>query len=100
MAILTKPTVDTGNKTPTDYEGWFCIQGELDWCGECGEYHKFQLDWYSKCIIVWEEKDDEYLLQRCIYLKEAGKNPKVVEYKPNFGKCVDFYKTKTYRDIK
>jgi len=42
-------------------------------------------------IIIFDEKDDDILLEVATRMQKIGKNPKIVEYDPDFGESVTIY---------
>ena len=42
-------------------------------------------------VLVWEERDDPNLLRHAQRAKEVGRNPRVVEYRPEFGPSASYY---------
>lgn len=86
---INKPT--TGRDDRSDYIGWYTIRIKATRCSGCGH-----LIITSECdvdhtTVVWEEKDDENLLVAAGAYQRYNLHPKVVEYEPSMGKCINFY---------
>lgn len=96
-AVLTSPprtTVMPSVDKPTRhnrYDGfWYLRMNNLK-CKGCGHVMFSAEPDDNHDILVWEEKDDDYLLQIAAQFKRAEMNPKIEEYKASLGPCVDFY---------
>jgi hypothetical protein len=42
-------------------------------------------------VLVWEERDDPNLLRHAQRAVEVGRNPRVVEYRPEYGPSASYY---------
>src|SRR4026207_248391 len=73
-----------------NYEGWYCIQMKPVICPGCGEPMCYVEPPHLHLIIVWEEKDDENLLQVCKELKDGDRDPIVIQYHPMYGHCISW----------
>jgi hypothetical protein len=72
-----------------DYTGWFCVKTEPYICA-CG---KFIAKFFTYChiILVWPDVDDNHMLTMCTVAKEHGRDPKVIPFKNEYGKCISYY---------
>lgn len=98
--ILTKGKTEVFTETPTggeDLSSWFCVRTNPYSC-PCGQ---FVADFITcaHVIIVWPSIDDVNLLQMCGVARDADRNPKVEQYKNEFGKCVSYYEIKSNPNI-
>jgi hypothetical protein len=41
--------------------------------------------------LVWEERDDPNLLRHAQRAKDVGRNPHVIDYRPDFGPSASYY---------
>jgi hypothetical protein len=93
--ILTAPSVEQDTRTVTrDDDGrgfdesWFCVQTDPFPCpGEgCDFVATFMTA--SHLIIVWPRGDDPALLGAAANAREVGRNPRIVNYREEFGKAL------------
>ena len=75
---------DEGDST---FEGMFCIQTVPHVCS-CRPTQPWTFAHYQKKIVVWNEKDDDKILQVASEFKKANYDPKIVEYQVLFGKAI------------
>ena len=87
LAINTKTDIDQGT-TIYAYEGWFCIETNPFFCEGCKADFNF-VHWNQK-IVVWEENDCDSILNEAILLKKRDCNPRIIEYKDEFGPAIPF----------
>jgi hypothetical protein len=97
MSTVEKEHVETKEGTTTNgpdewqYDGWFCIKlNAPPMCGQCGnniEYAERDID---HRILVWEEKDEDTILNAAISMRKWKFDPKIVEYEVRFGKCIPY----------
>ena len=75
--------------TDEKYDRYWCINIKPFKCANCGDPIC-----YAQCgshfIIIWEEKDDENLLNIAAELQRADMDPRVVNYNRYLGPCVVF----------
>jgi hypothetical protein len=76
---------DEGNAL---YEGYFCIQTRPFECS-C-RIKPWTFIHYIKSVIVWAEKDDPNMLKCAGFFKKHDFDPRIIEYKPMMGKCLDW----------
>ena len=74
-----------------DHAGWFCVRTEPFPCPApaCDFVAEFMTA--AHLILVWEERDDPNLLRHAERAKQVGRNPKIVEYRPEFGPSASYY---------
>lgn len=77
-------TPDEGN---SDYEGMFCIKTVPYTCS-CSPGKPWIFAHLQKQIVVWNEKDEDSILDLASQFKQMGFDPKIVEYKVIFGKAI------------
>lgn len=70
------------------YEGWYCINIKPAKCDGCGNVVAYLEPPHFHLIVVWQEKDDEKLLEFAVALEEQGLEPRIETYHPILGSCV------------
>ncbi len=73
------------------HEGWFCVATAPFPCpaADCSFVAEFMTA--AHLILVWQERDDPNLLRHAQRAKEVGRNPKVVDYRKEFGPNASYY---------
>lgn len=88
--VLTPTHTDV---TPTDhsedYEDWFCVSTS-PWDCPCGKFVAHHMT-AMHLIIVWPTIDDPNLLDMCAIAQKKNRNPRVIQYRSEFGKCASYY---------
>ena len=74
-----------------DHEGWFCVATDPFPCPADGCTFVAQFMTAVHLVLVWEASDDPNLLRHAQRAKEVGRNPKVVEYRVDFGPSASYY---------
>ncbi|HEY7196868.1 MAG TPA: hypothetical protein VH306_06760 [Gaiellaceae bacterium] len=74
-----------------DHAGWFCVRTDPFPCPAAGCSFVAEFMTAAHLILVWEERDDPNLLRHAQRAKEVGRNPQVVEYRPEFGPSASYY---------
>ncbi len=74
-----------------DHAGWFCVGTEPFPCPAAGCDFVAEYMTAAHLILVWEDRDDPNLLRHAHRAKEVGRNPRVVEYRPEFGPSASYY---------
>jgi hypothetical protein len=74
-----------------DHSGWFCVGTDPFPCPAAGCDFVAEYMTAAHLILVWEERDDPNLLRHAHRAKEVGRNPRVVEYRPEFGPSASYY---------
>jgi hypothetical protein len=74
-----------------DHAGWFCVSTDAFPCPAAGCPFVAEFMTAAHLILVWEERDDPNLLRHAGRAKEVGRNPHVVEYRPEFGPSASYY---------
>jgi hypothetical protein len=77
-------TPDKGNP---NYEGMFCIKTVPYTCS-CSPDKVWDFAHLEKKIVVWNEKDEDSILDLASQFKRNGYDPKIIEYKVMFGKAI------------
>jgi hypothetical protein len=74
-----------------DHSGWQCVATDPFPCPapECEFVANFMTA--AHLVLVWQERDDPNLLWHAERAKEAGRNPRIVEYQPVFGPSASYY---------
>jgi hypothetical protein len=80
-------TDDTGE----DHSGWFCVATDPFPCPAAGCPFVAEFMTAAHLILVWEQRDDPNLLWHAQRAKEVGRNPRVAEYRPEFGPSTSYY---------
>ena len=75
----------------TDHSGWYCVAtGQFpcpaDGCDFVAEHMTA-----AHLILVWEERDDPNLVRHAQRAKDAGRNPRIVDYQESFGPSASYY---------
>jgi|SRR6185503_18148143 len=78
------------NYTDAGYDDFWCVAINPYTCAGCNQLisHAQVGDHF---IVIWEEKDDDTILEVASGLKRAEMNPRIVNYNRNDGPCVEFY---------
>ena len=74
-----------------DHAGWFCVRTEPFPCPANGCTFVAEFMTAAHLILVWEERDDPNLLRHAQRAKDVGRNPRVVEYRPEYGPSASYY---------
>ena len=74
-----------------EHAGWFCVATDPFPCPapNCTFVAHFMTAVHL--ILVWEEPDDPNLLRHAQRAKEVGRNPRVVDYRPELGPSASYY---------
>jgi hypothetical protein len=73
------------------HEGWFCVKTDPFPCPASGCSFVAEFMTAAHLILVWEERDDPNLLRHAQRAKEVGRNPRVVEYRTEYGPSASYY---------
>lgn len=74
-----------------DHEGWFCVGTDPFPCPAAGCEFVAEYMTAAHLILVWEHRDDPNLLRHAQRAKEVGRNPRVVEYRSEYGPSASYY---------
>jgi hypothetical protein len=74
-----------------DHAGWFCVRTEPFPCPAPGCSFVAEFMTAAHLVLVWEDRDDPNLLRHAQRAKDVGRNPNVVEYRPEFGPSASYY---------
>jgi hypothetical protein len=74
-----------------DHAGWFCVRTAPFPCPAAGCEFVAEFMTAAHLILVWQERDDPNLLRHAERAKQVGRNPKVVEYRPEYGPSASYY---------
>jgi hypothetical protein len=88
------PEVDEelwADDTAADRSGWFCVATDPFPCPAAGCPFVAEFMTAAHLVLVWERRDDPNLLWHAQRAKEVGRNPHVVEYRPEFGPSASYY---------
>ena len=80
-------TDDTG----TDHGGWHCVATNPFPCPADGCDFVAEHMTAAHLILVWQDRDDPNLLRHAQRAKEAGRNPRVIEYESGLGPSASYY---------
>jgi hypothetical protein len=82
---------DTG-ADDQDYSGWWCVATAPYPCPAEGcDFVAGHLT-VAHLIVVWPERDDPDLLRFAVDARELGRDPKVVEWNPDLGPCISYFR--------
>lgn len=70
--------------------GWYCVRTGPWSCPApgCGFVASFMTA--AHLIVVWPQNDDPSLLAQARNARDAGRSPRIVEYRGDFGPCIAF----------
>ena len=75
----------------SDRAGWFCVRTDPFPCPASG--CTFVADYMTAAhlILVWQEFDDPNLLRHAARARDVGRNPRVTQYRLEFGPSASYY---------
>jgi hypothetical protein len=73
------------------HEGWFCVATDPFPCPAVGCTYVATFMTAVHLILVWEVRDDPNLLRHAQRAMEVGRNPRVVDYRPELGPSASYY---------
>jgi hypothetical protein len=73
------------------YEGWFCVRTDPFPCPAAGCAFVAEFMTAAHLILVWQERDDPNLLRHAARARDVGRNPRVVDYRSEFGPSASYY---------
>ena len=88
--IVIEEELWTGD-VDADHAGWFCVATDPFPCPASGCTFVANYMTAVHLILVWEARDDLNLLRHAQRAKEVGRNPRVVDYRPEFGPSASYY---------
>lgn len=88
--LLQEEELWTGD-ADSDHSGWFCVSTEAFPCPASGCAFVALFMTATHLILVWQDSDDPNLLRHAQRAKEVGRNPRVAEYKAEFGPSASYY---------
>jgi hypothetical protein len=74
-----------------DLAGWWCIATAPFRCHAQGCDFVAAHCTAAHLVVVWPEKDDPQLLRVAADCRELGRDPRVVEWTPDAGRCISYY---------
>jgi hypothetical protein len=74
-----------------DYTGWFCVRTDQFPCPAAGCTFIAEYMTAAHLILVWQERDDPNLLRHAARARDVGRNPRVVDYRSDFGPSASYY---------
>lgn len=74
-----------------DYTGWFCVRTDPFPCPAAGCTFVAEFMTAAHLILVWQERDDPNLLRHAARARDVGRNPRVVDYRSDFGPSASYY---------
>jgi hypothetical protein len=93
--VLGDPTTEAGSglwEDPVgDHDGWFCVRTDPFPCpaADCTFVAEFMTA--AHLILVWQEVDDPNLLRHAARARDVGRNPRVTNYRSEFGPSASYY---------
>lgn len=85
----TQDHIDVDGPPSVDYTGWWVVKIRSYRCG-CDRIVGYAECDFKHIIVVWSERDDEHMLHAAQKLKEQSMNPKIIQYEPQMGQCIEF----------
>lgn len=79
---------EASDETDEYDSGWFCIHTDPYPCPapSCGFVANYMTA--AHLIVVWPSADDRDLFTQARNARDAGRNPRIVEYEHEFGKAI------------
>jgi hypothetical protein len=77
--------------TEAGHDGWFCVATDPFPCPATSCAFVANHMTAVHLILVWEAGDDPNMLRHAQRAKEVGRNPRVVEYRREFGPSASYY---------
>jgi hypothetical protein len=74
-----------------DYTGWFCVRTDPFPCPAAGCVFVAEFMTAAHLILVWQARDDPNLLRHAARARDVGRNPRVVDYRSDFGPSASYY---------
>jgi hypothetical protein len=74
-----------------DHAGWFCVATDPFPCPADGCTFVAKFMTAVHLVLVWEQRDDPNLLRHAQRAKEVGRNPRLVDYRPEYGPSASYY---------
>jgi hypothetical protein len=74
-----------------DHAGWFCVRTDPFPCPAAGCTFVAEFMTAAHLILVWEERDDPNLLRHAQRALAVGRNPRIVEYRTDYGPSASYY---------
>lgn len=72
------------------YDDYWCVSITSYLCPGCNDLIS-HAQVGNHLIVIWEEKDDDAILEVARTLKEVGMDPRIINYKRDDGPCIEFY---------
>jgi hypothetical protein len=94
--IITGSRVDVDERIATndndadDLSGWFAIATDPFPCPAEGCPFIARFMTASHLILVWPRDDDPDLLAQAVRARDAGRNPRIVEYEHSMGRAISW----------
>jgi hypothetical protein len=77
--------------TEADHAGWVCVSTDPFPCPAQGCTFVARFMTAVHLVLVWEQRDDPNLLRHAQRAKDVGRNPRLIEYRPEFGPSTSYY---------
>jgi len=74
-----------------DHAGWVCVATDPFPCPADGCTFVANFMTAVHLVLVWEQRDDPNLLRHAQRAKEVGRNPRLLEYRLEFGPSASYY---------
>ena len=74
-----------------DHEGWYCVATNPFPCPAAGCEFIAEFMTAAHLILVWQEFDDPNLLRHAARARDVGRNPRVTEYRVEYGPSASYY---------
>lgn len=95
--ILTGTSAYLDDEDMEDDGPWFCLACKPFFCSDCKRtqrYAHIYFDMATVPIVIFDEKDDDTLLMCAMHWQKEGRNPRVVDYHPDFGLSITIHDLK------
>ena len=74
-----------------DHAGWVCVATNPFPCPAAGCTFVANFMTAVHLVLVWEQRDDPNLLRHAQRAMDVGRNPRLVEYRREFGPSASYY---------
>lgn len=93
--LLEEPTEEEEelwtDDSADDHDGWYCVATVPFPCPAPGCSFVAEFMTAAHLILVWQERDDPNILRHAQRAKEIGRDPRIAEYRREFGPSASYY---------
>jgi hypothetical protein len=86
--ILSGTNAYLDDQDTEDDGPWFCLICKPFYCGDCRQTQEFLhifIDTKTVPIVIFDQKDNDTLLKCAMVWQKEGRNPRIIDYEPDFG---------------